>query len=67
MKRHTNFIDRTGEKWITNEGYEVTIIEYFNWSNCAIQFENGLVIKNMAYNHIKNGQVKIRIIVQFME
>lgn len=52
------FIDRTGEKYITNEGYEIEIIECFNKKNCTILFKNGVIIKNRQYKHIKNGQIK---------
>ncbi|HSE99915.1 MAG TPA: hypothetical protein VLA48_03380 [Nitrososphaeraceae archaeon] len=51
-------VDRTGEKYLTNEGYWLTIIEYFGWDNCTIQFECGLVLNCIRYDHIKNGRIK---------
>lgn len=57
MKRKHNFKDRTNEKFITNEGYEITIIEYFNAYNCTIQFINGLILKNRQFRDIKRGNV----------
>lgn len=30
------FIDKTGEKFVTNQGYEIQIIEYFSALNCVI-------------------------------
>lgn len=56
--KNVNFKDRTGEKHITNQGYEVEIIEYFNSLNCTILFSNGLICKNIIYRHIKNGYIK---------
>lgn len=50
--------NRIGEKYITNEGYKIEIIEYFGWKNCTIQFDNGTIIRNIRYSHIKNGNVK---------
>lgn len=52
-------VDRVGEKYITNEGYEVEIIEYFRCNNCTIIFnkkKNKLF--NKHYKHIKNGHIK---------
>jgi len=52
------FIDRTGEKHITNEGYEIEIIECFGRQNCTIRFECGFVLKYRHYKEIKNGNIK---------
>lgn len=56
-KEHFNFKDRTGEKHITNEGYEVEIIEYLNKSTCVIKFEDGHV-QTHSYDSIKSGSVR---------
>ena len=45
--------NRVGEKYITNEGYEIEIIEYFSSINCTIRFKDGHLIFNRKYNHIK--------------
>ncbi len=58
MKNRYNFKDRVGEKHITNEGYNIEIIEYFGALNCTIQFDNGTILKNKRYDRIKNGQIK---------
>ncbi len=50
--------DRVGEKHITNEGYEVEIIEYFNNINSTIQFEDGTIRYNIKYNNIQRGKIK---------
>lgn len=50
--------DKTGEKHITNEGYEVEIIEYFSIRNCTIKFIDGSILYNIFYQNLKNGQVK---------
>ncbi len=51
---------RLGEKHITNEGYEVEIIEYFKSTNCTIQFNdyNKTVLYNIQFSQIKNGHIK---------
>lgn len=49
---------KIGEKHITNEGYEVEVIEYNNSIDCSIQFKNGTILKNLQYGNIKRGQIK---------
>jgi len=49
-------LDKTGEKYITNEGYVIEIIQYVSSIDCTIQFEDGRAIKNMNYYHIKSGK-----------
>lgn len=51
-------INRVGEKWTTNEGYEVEIIEYFNNTDCTIKFEKGHILKGIWYKHLKSGTIK---------
>jgi hypothetical protein len=54
-----NFKDRTGEKYITNEGYEIEIIEYFNSLNCTIRFlYNGYTKYNVSFGCVKRGEIK---------
>lgn len=55
--RPHNFKDRTGEKHITNQGYEIEIIEYFGIKNCTIKFSNGIILYNTFYHHIKSGNI----------
>lgn len=50
--------NRVGEKYITNEGFKIEIIEYFSALNCTIKFEDGCIIKNTRYDHIKEGAIK---------
>ncbi len=50
--------NRIGEKHITNEGYTIEIVKYFNRVNCTIQFENGTIIENRDYGNIKKGNIK---------
>lgn len=52
------FINRTGEKHLTKEKYWTTITECFNCKNCTIQFEDGTTLKNMRYDHIKEGSIR---------
>ena len=49
VKKRTNFIDRTGEKHITNEGFLIEIIECINSKNITVRFEDGEVVKNKYY------------------
>jgi len=58
VKRY-NFKDRTGEKYTTNEGYEIEVIEYFNTLNCTITFTyNGYTKHNVPFWDAKKGEVK---------
>lgn len=49
--------NRVGEKYITNQGYEILIIEYFYRRNCSIQFEDGVIVKNVSFGNIIRGSV----------
>lgn len=48
---------RVGEKHITNQGYELEIIEYFNAKNCTVKFGENQIVKNKIYTSIKKGSV----------
>lgn len=50
--------NRIGEIYITNEGYNIEIIEHFDCKSYTIKFEDGTIIKNRRYTSIKNGQIK---------
>jgi len=52
--------NRVGEKHITNEGYEIEIIEYFGVFNCTIKFNdyNSTILKDKVYDAIKSGRIK---------
>lgn len=50
--------DRVGEKYTTNEGYGVEIIEYLNKNKCTILFEDGLILENKKFNDVKKGRIK---------
>ena len=59
MKKHTNFIDRLGERHLTNEGYWVIIVEYVSNRSCTIKFEDGgYIMKNLGYNRVKKGNIR---------
>lgn len=51
--------DRTGEKHITNQGYEVEIIQYNTPTDCIIMFNDkyNTIIKR-EYAYIKKGMIK---------
>lgn len=50
--------DRVGEKWVTNEGYEIEIIEYLNSKNITIKFSCGNILSNIMYGNIIKGRVR---------
>lgn len=52
-----DFIDRTGEKWISYQGYEMTIIKCEGNRHCTIEFDNGVIIEDIQYYSIRNGRV----------
>lgn len=56
-KKHFNFRSRAGERYLTNEGYWVTIIEYFGWDNCTVQFDDKNIVFNKTYSNIKKGNI----------
>lgn len=49
---------RVGEKHTNNNGENFTILEYFKFSNCTIQFEDGTVLYNVDYGNVKRGTIK---------
>jgi hypothetical protein len=49
---------RIGEKYNINEGGFCEIVEYFNASNCTIQFNDGNILSNVKYDVIKRGKIK---------
>lgn len=51
-------MSRIGEKWATNDGCIVEIVEYYSNKNCTVKFENGFVIQNVQYSRIKKGNIK---------
>lgn len=50
-------LDRIGEKFITNEGCKVEIINYKNSDNVDVKFEEGH-IATVQYGHLKRGKVR---------
>lgn len=49
---------KIGEKYFTNEGYEIEIIDYFSFANCIIRFEDGTKLNNVRFDHIRNGSIR---------
>lgn len=52
--------NRTGEKYMNNQGYEVEIIDYIYNTNCTIRFNDFrlTVLKNVSFNSISRGGVR---------
>lgn len=57
-KRHGNFLDRTGEVHINNQGCKFTIIKCDHSDRCTVEFENGYIVTNVKYGNIKLGKIK---------
>lgn len=52
-------VDRTGEEKINNFGSKMKIIEYRNYDDIDVYFEEyNWVIKNNSYNNFKKGNIK---------
>lgn len=51
-------MDRTNEKYKTREGYTIEIIKYINARNSTIRFDDGQVLSNVLFSHIKAGDIK---------
>lgn len=50
--------DRTGETNINHQGLSMKIIEYKNWENINVEFDDGFISKNKTYQSFKNGQIR---------
>lgn len=54
-----SFKDRTGEKHMTKEGYEIEIIDCSHSSSCVIKFlYNNYIRYNVDFADIKRGEIK---------
>jgi len=52
-------LERIGEIYMSNEGYETEIVEYFGRNNSTIRFnESGMIVKNKAYKNIIRGAIE---------
>jgi hypothetical protein len=50
-------LERTGEMYYNNNGEKMIIVEYKNWNDVLIEFENGYKTTT-TYQHFKTGSVK---------
>ena len=51
--------DRVGERFTTNEGYEIIIVEYINAHNVWIEFQDKYkTIRNVEYRSCVHGEIK---------
>ena len=50
-------IDRTGETRINNQGLKMTIIEYINYNDITVQFEDGTIVEHRKYDAFQNGGI----------
>lgn len=51
-------INRVGEQNRANNGQMMTIIEYRNYNDIDIMFDDNTIVKHIYYNNFKNGYVK---------
>ena len=55
----SKLIDRTGEEFITEEGYEIVIIKYNNAQDVLVKFKDkNKAIVHTKYCHCRSGKVK---------
>lgn len=50
--------NRVGEIFITNEGYEIEIIDYKGNRDCTVQFKDGTIVEGKEYADLQKGNVK---------
>lgn len=50
--------NRIGEKFVTNKGHVVEIIDYDPYLDCTVRFEDGTILSNITYQNLQNGEVK---------
>lgn len=55
MKYNSDYIGKT---LISNSGEKFKIIDYINSGNCTIEFDDGVIIKNLFFNNIIKGKVR---------
>lgn len=46
-----------GQRFQTNQGYEVIVLEYFTSSNCTIKFENGYIKEYVSIDCLRKGEI----------
>jgi hypothetical protein len=51
--KRLQYSDRLNETRTMSCGLMATVIEYFGCRNCTVQFSDGVVVKNVNYNHFK--------------
>lgn len=52
-------VDRTGERYLTNDGSWLTIVGWRGCMDCDVQFDETIfIIKNRTYNNVKKGYIK---------
>jgi hypothetical protein len=65
--RGNSFKDHTGESRIMNNGMRATVVEYFNSKNMTVQFENGILVKEIKYGNFVRGEVKCPMILEYID
>lgn len=55
LESRLKYINRVGETRTMNNGEEVKLIKYETAKNISVQFENGYIIENIAYDSFVNG------------
>lgn len=57
ISSRTDVDGRIGETAIANNGMGMTIVAYRNYQDIDIQFNDGVIVKNMCYGHFKKGTI----------
>jgi hypothetical protein len=47
-----------GKTYQMNNGSKLEIIDYISYKNITVKFDNGFILKNVGFGHIKTGYVK---------
>lgn len=54
---HNDYSKRLGETRINNYGSKITVINYINWRNVIVQFDNGYITKT-SWNNFDKSNIK---------
>jgi len=57
MRSNERRTDRVGQRYTTNQG-DLEIIAYSTSKDCDVRFDDGTILKNIHFVHIKNGSIK---------
>lgn len=50
--------ERVGKKYKTTQGETVEVIDYIDFHNCTVRFEDGTIRKNVSHTSVYRGKIK---------